>query len=109
VLTLSGLPVGASWAIGRKRTRILYHSDEDVLGVMEHRLRGYDGKKQNEILMSFRECDRKWHLRRGSAKRLLPGLVEKDTTWGIKNRGDETMTIIREDPRTATLKYLNRR
>jgi hypothetical protein len=107
-LALGGLPVGIVCVIARKRQRILFHNDEDISVVIEHRLREYDGQSRNEILMDFRVCDVKWHLKRGSAKRLLPSLVGKDTTWRIKNRGDDTMTIIREDPRVAILKHLNR-
>lgn len=108
VLVIAGLPTLTLCFIQKRRRKTQYHSDGDILVVLQHRLRRYADQKDNEILVDFRECDRKWHLPKGSAQRLLPGLVEKDTTWAIKNAGDDTMTIIREDPRITALKRLNR-
>jgi hypothetical protein len=108
VSVVGGLPALILWFLGKKRPDILYRDHEEISVVLRSKLRKYDGQKKNEILIDFRLCDTKWGFPKGSAKRLLPALVEEDKTWRIKDSGGNAMTIIREDPRVTVLKHLNR-
>jgi len=102
------VPFFMFWLLKKKAT-ILYREDNEILVVLENKLRGYEHQSQNEILIDFRSCDRKWGFPKGSAQRLLPSLVEKDRTWRIRSSGGNAMTIIREDPRVAVLRNLNKK
>jgi hypothetical protein len=109
VLMVGGLPIFIFWLLKKKEPRILYREDKEILVVLENKLRQYERQNQNEILLDFRECDRKWCFPKGSARRLLPPLLGKDKTWKIKHMGGNAMTIIREDPRVALLKHLEKK
>jgi hypothetical protein len=106
VLIVGALPIFVFWLCKKMRRRILYRNDEEISVVLEHKLRKYANQKQNEILIDFRECDRKWHFPKGSAQRLLPLIVEKDKTWRIKSKSGNSMTIIREAPEEKVKKTL---
>ncbi|MEJ2703845.1 MAG: hypothetical protein P8Z79_15525 [Sedimentisphaerales bacterium] len=104
VLIVGSLPISVFCLYKKMKQRVLFHEDEEMLVVLEHRLGKYGGQKQNEILIDFRECDRKWGFPNGSAQRLLPDVVEKDKRWKIKDKSGNAMTIIRDDPRVTVAK-----
>ena len=63
---LIGLPLFIFWLL-KKQPRILYREDQEILVVLESKLRRYEHQNQNEILIDFRSCDRKWRLAKGGA------------------------------------------
>jgi hypothetical protein len=95
-ICLGGLPALIVRVIERKQPKLRYQSEADISVALEHRLRSYDNQREDVKFLDFREFDRKLGLPKGSAKRLLPGIVEKDEVWHVKHRGDELMTIIRD-------------
>lgn len=108
VFLVGGLPTSIFWFLRKGKQRILYREDEEISVVLENKLRELEGQKKNQIPIDFRIWDKKLHLMVGSAKKLLPKVLEEDKTWKIKSQSGNFMTIIREDPRVAILKKLNK-
>jgi len=98
LLIVGILPVFIFWLCSKMRQRVLYREDKEIVVVLEDKLRKYECGKQNQILIDFRECDRKWRFPKGSAQRLLPSVVQKDKTWKIKSSSGNAMTITRDSP-----------
>ena len=68
VFTLGALPIFIFWLLQKKDPKISYRKDEEILVVLENKLTKYELQKQNEILIDFRLCDRKWRFPKGSAQ-----------------------------------------
>src|SRR4030042_5338142 len=53
VFVLIVLPLFIFWLLKKKKMRIQYHKDNEILVVLEHKLREYDRQNKNEILLDF--------------------------------------------------------
>jgi hypothetical protein len=104
ILIVGILPLFIFWICKKLNRKVLYREGGEILVVLEDKLRDLERQEKNQVRIDFRLWDKKLSLTKGSAERLLPQLVDKDTTWRIKNRSGNAMTIIRDDPRATVLK-----
>jgi len=60
-----------------------------------HERRAY-GTPQSEFVIHCRSVDRHRSLKKGSAAKFLPGIIENDNAYCIKSKGKETIVVQRK-------------
>jgi len=88
------LPVLILWLFAGRKP--LYKDDEDVRVMLEEQLERLSKGGDNEIRIDYRLWDSKLGLKKGSAAKFLPKIIENDSIFCMKNKGKETIVVRRK-------------
>lgn len=91
---LVSLPVLIFWPF--KRRRILYKDDGDIKVALEAQIERLTQCRNDTIRIDYRIWDRKLSLKKGSAAKFLPSIIENDSIFCIKSKGEETIVVQRK-------------
>ena len=91
---LVSLPVLILWLFGRRK--ILYKDDGDIKVALEAQLERLTQGRNDTIRINYRIWDRKLSLKKGSAAKFLPSIIENDSIFCIKSKGEKTIVVQRK-------------
>ncbi len=99
-LLILGIPIFLFYFIRRKPRKVIYKDENDVKNILELWFRGFSrtsrGGYKQKLTINFALCDQVNHLKRGSAEKFLPEIVEKNDIYEIESRGRKTIVIVRK-------------
>jgi len=99
-LLILGIPIFLFYFIRRKPRKVIYKDENDVKNILELWFRRFSctsrGGYKQKLTINFALCDQVNHLKRGSAEKFLPEIVEKSDIYEIESRGRKTIVIVRK-------------
>lgn len=99
-LAVASLPILLFLLIKRRVNEEIYTDENDIKNILDLWLRrfstGHRGVRKQRLTINFALCDRINNLKKGSTRKFLPEIIEKDGTYEIESIGEKTIVTVRK-------------